>query len=128
MIRFLLTFIFLTFTRMGFAHGEGVYTCALSLVESFSPSDATPIPPAVRIVTAHYETDDIGVLAWWGPHNTDPQHNVRIDSVGRGENAIYREFGLSWKTALPELILRPSGENWDRGTIYWNFSLLSSAY
>ena len=34
-------------------------------------------------------------------------------------NAIYREFGLIWKTSRPELIMRPNGDEWDTGRLFW---------
>ena len=111
--------ILLLLPQTGWAHGEGVYSCNTALKQSFPYSKAHPIPPIIRIVTAHYETDDIGILAWWGPHNKDPQNNARVKATGRGEDIIYREFGLTWKKRYPELIMRPASGTWERGVLYW---------
>ena len=102
------------------AHGEGVYSCKLALRADFERPKENEIPPIIRIVTAHYETDDIGVLAWWGPHNSDPQNNVRIESYGRGEAAIYTEMALRWKKTKPEIVMRPTSETWEAGKLHWS--------
>ncbi|MEM7242427.1 MAG: hypothetical protein AAF429_09595 [Pseudomonadota bacterium] len=103
-----------------FAHGEGVYSCNLALRADFEPSADIQIPPVIRIVTAHYETDDIGVLAWWGPHDKDPQNNARVEALGRGDAAIYTAIGLRWAKSKPELVMKPRAETWATGDLFWD--------
>jgi len=102
------------------AHGDGVISCNLAIKQDVSLPETAPLPPIVQVSITHSEFEYIGIIGFWGAHDGDPEYTARVVSTGQEDSLRYSLVALSWDTTFPELILRPDGQDWSLGRLYWS--------
>ena len=101
------------------AHGDGVISCDLTLKQGVDLPNTAPLPQIVQVAITHYEFENIGIIGFWGAYNGDPEYTARVVSTGKEDSLRYSLVALSWETTYPELIMRPDGQDWSLGRLYW---------